>query len=175
MTEANTQDWQELPIALGWLAVAIVLMFVLENSDSLVSAFHPLTSTLLSDRGIFSNWNRSAPFDSEAAKTLTAIFLLLVPVQVASLFSVPPKAICPKAQAKGIAAFTTIMVIAAAVPLLVLAFGLSINGPLKIFGKESSLGASAAIWLVTLSFSYLVRMVPILLSMCSLHMRKRVG
>jgi len=173
MTEA-TKHWQETPVALGWLVASIVLMVVLENSFSIVSALQPLTTTVLSDARIFSGWNRSAPFDSEAAKTLTAIFLLLVPVQVASLFSVPDESICPKAQAKGIAAFATIVAVAALVQPLVFAWGLSINGPLKIFGKESSWGAAATIWLVTFSFSYLVRMIPILLAMCGLRTRNKL-
>lgn len=175
MTEEIAKDWQELPIAIGWLAVSLALMVVLENSDLLVSLLRPLTSTLLCDTSFFSGWNRTAPFDSEAAKTLTVIFLFLIPVQTASLFSVPPAAICPKAQAKGIAAFVAIMVIAALVQPLVFLGGLSINGPLKIFGKESSWGAAAAIWLVTFSFSYVVRMLPILLGMCGLQMHRRAN
>lgn len=173
MTEA-TKSWQEIPVALGWLVAAIVLMVVLENSFSIVSALQSLTNTVLSDAGIFSGWNRYAPFDSAAAKTLTAIYLLLVPVQVASLFSISKESICPKAQAKGIAAFATIMAVAALVQPLVFTWGLSINGPLKIFGEESSWGAAATIWMATFSFSYLVRMLPILLAMCGLRTQKKL-
>lgn len=175
MADANSKSWQDLPIALGWLIASSVLMVALEHSDFLVSALWPLTSTLLSEGGVFASWNRSAPFDTAAAKTLTAIFVLLVPVQIATLFSVPPEAICPKAQQNGIAAFAAIMLIAALIQPLVFSWGLSINGPLKIFGKESSLGASAAIWLATFSFSYLARMSPILLAMYRLPTRKKAG
>lgn len=163
MIGAYKTDWGVFLIALGWLALSIVLMIVLENSDPIVSALHPLTSAVLSDSGILSGWNRFPPFDSAAAKALTAVFILLVPVQIASFFALPPEVICPKAQAKGVAAYFTIMVILALAPLLTFAWGLSVNGPLKIFGAETSLGASATICVITLAFSYLVRMIPILL------------
>jgi len=168
MTKSN-HGLQEMPVALGWLVVGIVLMAVLENSASIISVLQPLTSFVLSDASIFAGWNRFPPFDSAPAKTLTAIFLLFTPLQIASVFSISEESICPKAQAKGVAVFATIMAVIVLLQTLVFAWGLSINGPLKVFGKESSWGAAAAIWLVTFSFSYLVRMVPILLTMCGLR------
>lgn len=162
MTTEFAKDWRELPIALGWLALSIVLMIILDNSDSVVSALHPLTSTVLSDAGVFSGWNRIPPFDSPVGRTLTTIFILLVPVQIASFFAIPDEAICPRAQVKGVPAFLVIMLVLALVPLLTFWWGLSVNGPLRIFGKETLLGVAATICVVTLAFSYLVRMIPIL-------------
>jgi len=168
------QSWQEIPIALGWLVISIVFLEVLDGADWIVITLQPLTSMLLSDASIFSGWNRNAPFDTEAAKSLTALFLLLLPVQIASVFRIPAKSICPKAQAKGIPIFATILAVIVLVQPLVFAWGLSINGPLKVFGKESSWGAAAAICLVTLSFAYAVRMVPVLLTMCSTRTQNKV-
>lgn len=168
------QSWQEIPIGLGWLVVSIVFMEILEAFDWIVTTLQPLTSILLSDTSIFSGWNRNAPFDTEAAKSLTAIFLLLVPLQIASVFRIPAKSICPRAQTKGVPAFATILAVFFLVQPLVFAWGLSINGPLRVFGKESSWGAAAAICVVTLSFAYAVRMVPVLLTMCGIRTQNKI-
>ena len=173
MTETE-QNWQEIPIAIGWLVISIVFMEVLEGFDWVVTTLQPLTSILLSGASIFSGWNRNAPFDTEAAKSLTALFLLLVPVQIASVFRIPAKSICPKAQAKGIPVFATVLAVIVLVQPLVFTWGLSINGPLRVFGKDSSWGAAAAICLVTLSLAYAIRMIPILLTMCGIRMQNKV-
>lgn len=169
------QHWQEIPVAIGWLVTSIVSMELLNAADWLVVTLHPLTSALLSEPSIFASWNMNAPFDTEAAKALTALFLLLMPVQIASVFMIPARSVCSKAQAKGIPAFATVLAVLFLVQPLVFAWGLSINGPIKIFGKESSWGAASAICLVTLSFSYAIRMTSVLLNMFCTQTKNKVG
>lgn len=161
--------WTEMAVGLGWLTISVFLMEGFHNLPQLVSALQPMTSFLLSDTSIFSGWNRHSPFDTPEAKTLTAVFLLLVPAQIATLFMLARESVCPRAQVKGIAAFSTIMAVVALIQPLVFLWGLSINGPLRIFGKNSSLGVAATIFIVTMAFSYLVRMIPVLLAMLSEH------
>lgn len=165
-TEPN---WQEIPVVLGWLLISLVFMEILGRSDWLIKTLQPLTSTLLSAAGIFSGWNRNPPFNTEAAKSLTALFILLFPVQIASVFRIPAKSIFPGAQAKGFSVFATMLAVIVLLQALVFTWGLSINGPLKVFGKDSSWGAAAAICLVTLSLAYAIRMTPILLKLCGIR------
>ena len=172
MTKVD-QGWQEIPVVLGWLVISIVLMEVLEDSDWLITTIQPLTSMLITDASIFSGWNKNVPFDTEAAKSLTALFLLLVPVQIASVFRIPAKSICPGAQAKGIPAFATILVIIVLVQPLVFTWGLSISGPLKVFGKGSSWGVAAAICFGTFSIAYAVRMVSVFLAMFGMRTKNK--
>lgn len=161
------RNWQEIPVATGWLVACFVLMGVLDNSTRILAVLQPLTSTVLSGEGLFTRWNRFAPFDAPAVKTLTAVFLLLVPVQIASVFMIADTSICPKAQAKGIGAFIAVMSVLALIQPLIFVWGLSINGPLRIFGKNSLWGAAATVFLATFAFSYVVRMLPVLLALCS--------
>ncbi len=169
------QRWYEIPVALSWLFTSIVLMEVLDNVDWLVSALQPLTTLLLTEPSIFSGWNRNAPFNTEVAKTLTALFLLFVPAQTASVFMIPARSICQRAQAKGMLAFAACLTVLLVVQPLVFGWGLSISGPIKVFGRDSSWGAAAAICIVTLSFSYAVRMTPILLTMVCAKSDRQVG
>ena len=162
------EDAQDISIVFWWLIVAIVCIVVLKHSDSMVLALEPLTSFVLSDAGIFSEWNRSAPFDSAPARTLTAIYLLLVPFQITSLFLFSKlESSCQKVETKKIAKTALLMGIFALAPVVVSVLGLSVSGPLKIFGTNTSWGAAAAICFITMSISYFVRMIPILLAMCN--------
>jgi hypothetical protein len=134
---------KEVPVFLGWLVASIVLSEALDNFPSLVLSLQPVTAFLLSDLSYFSRWNNKAPFNTAEIRTLTAVFLLLVPVQIFTLFLIPHESVFPKLQAKGVFALATSMVVLVLILLLTFARGLSINGPLKIFGKESSWGAAA--------------------------------
>jgi len=171
----SEQSWQEIPIALGWLVISIVLMEVLDGADWIVITLQPLTSMVLSDASVFSSWNRNAPFDTEVAKSLTTLFLLLVPAQIASFFRIPAKAICPRTQAKGVPAFATVLVVIVLMQPLIFVWGLSINGPLRVFGKESSWGVAAAICFGTLSLSYAIRMTSVLLTLCGIRTQNKVN
>lgn len=157
--------WKEVPFLLGWIATSIVLNEALEIFPVLVLSLQPVTAFLLSDLSYFSSWNNSPPFNTAEIRTLTAVLLLLVPVQIFTFFLISHESVLPKVQAKGPLALVTFMFVLAAIPLLTFAWGLSVNGPLKIFGKESSMGAAAAISSVTVAFSYLVRMFPVLLAL----------
>lgn len=157
----NTNRNDYIPF-ITWLALSFLLIAVLEVSDSLASNLAPLADNVLQ---LVAPWNQSWPFDTPVAKAHTAIFVLLIPVQIITLFNIPRHRFLVEPQQKGPGRLLGMMVLFSLVPCFAYLWGLSIAGKWKLLGN--SLGVAFVVFVVTICISAVVRAIPIYIEMLS--------
>lgn len=162
MDNSGTSNKNDYLPFIAWLMASFLLMLALEASDSFASSLAPFADSVLR---IASAWNQKWPFNTPSAKAHTAIFVLLIPVQIVTLYRIPRDRIFIEPQQKGPGRMLVGMIVLALVPLYASVWGLSLAGGYKFLGK--SLGVAFVVFMVTMCISSIARAFPIYLEMLS--------
>ncbi|MBL8403526.1 MAG: hypothetical protein JNL16_03165 [Dechloromonas sp.] len=162
MSNSGNPNRNDYSPFIAWLVLSFLLMVALEVSDSLASNLAPLVGNVLK---LVAPWNQSWPFDTPIAKAHTAIFVLLIPVQIITLFNIPRNRFLVEPQQKGPGRLLGMMAVFSLVPCFAYLWGLSIAGKWKLLGN--SFGVAFVVFLVTICISAVVRAIPIYIEMLS--------
>lgn len=147
---------------IAWFMGSVLLMVILKSSDFLVFGLEPFANRVLS---LVASWNQAWPFNTPSARVHTAIFILLIPVQIVTLYKIPRDHFLVEPQKKGPGRLLGMMILLGLVPIFAYTWGLSLAGAYKFLGN--SLGVAAVVFIVTMCISSIARAVPIYIEMLS--------